>query len=206
MQDEVLDLTIVIPSHNPDEKLEKAVMGLRARGFHDMIVVNDGSDEEHMKPFGEVEGDATVIHYRKNRGRGRAMKVAFAFCKENRRKSQGVIIVDLDNQHHPDDVYACGKALLENRGHLILGCRDFQGQGISLISRFENGIKKKAFRFFGGIKVSDTRAGLLAIDMSRLSQLMEIKGEHYEYETNMLLETKKMSLPITEVPIRTLSA
>lgn len=206
MRDEVLDLTIVIPSYNPGTKLKKAVSGLTARGFHDIIVVNDGSDEEHMKPFSDVEGDSTVIHYRKNRGRGRALKVAFAFCRENRKKSQGVIIVDLDNQYHPDDVYACGKALLENHGHLILGCRDFQREGISFISRFGNGIKKNAFRIFCGIKVSDTKAGLLAIGMSRLPEMMEIKGERYEYETNMLLETKKMSLPITEVPIRTLSA
>lgn len=206
MQDAVLDLTIVIPVFNPDEKLQRAVTNLRERGFHDIIVINDGSDEEHMKPFSVVEGYSTVIHYRKNRGRGRALKVAFAFCQEHRRKSQGVIVVDLDSPHHPNDVYACGKALMENDGHLILGCRDFREEGVSMISRVENGIKKGAFRIFCGIKISDTGAGLRAIGMSRLPEIMEIKGERYEYETNMLLETKKMRLPITEVTIGTLSA
>lgn len=206
MQDAVLNLTIVIPAYNPGETLQKVVKGLRERGFHDIIVVNDGSDEEHMKPFTSVEGESTVIHYKKNRGKGRAMKTAFAFCKENRRKSQGVIIVDLDYQYHPDDVYACGKALLENNGHLILGCRNFQDNAISFKSKFGNGIKKGAFWLFCGLKISDTNAGLRAISMSLLPQIMEIKGERYEYETNMLLEAKNLEWPITEVLIRNLSA
>ena len=206
MKDEVLDLTIVVPVYNPDEKLQKMVKGLRERGFHDIIVVNDGSDEEHMKPFTQVEGDSTVIHCRKSRGKGKAMKIAFAFCKENRKRSQGVIIASSDNQYHPDDVYACGKALLENNGHLILGCRNFHDHSISFKAKFGNGIIKGVFRVFCGIKVSDTKAGLRAISMSLIPKIMEIKGERYEYDTNMLLEAKLLELPITEVPIRTLSA
>lgn len=206
MKDEVLDLTIVVSVYNPNEKLQKTVKELRERGFHDIIVVNDGSDEEHMKPFGEIEGESTVIHCRKNKGKGRAMKIAFAFCEENRRKSQGVIIVDSDSKHHPDDVYACGKALLENHGHLILGCRNFHDESISFKSKFGNGIVKGMFRLFCGIKVSDTQAGLRAIGMSLIPKIMEIKGERNEYDTNMLLEAKLLELPITEVPIRSLSA
>lgn len=206
VRDEVLDLTIVVPSYNPDEKLSKVVGRLLERGFHDIIVVNDGSDDEHMNPFSAVEGKATIIHCRKNRGRGRAIKLAFAFCSEHRKRSHGVIIVDLTYQYHPDDVYACGKALLENDGHLIIGCRNFQEERMSFVSKLGNGIKNGAFRLFGGIKVSDTGAGLRAIGMSKLPEIMEIKGEHQEYERNMLLETKKLSLPITEVTVRTLSA
>ena len=206
MKDAVLDLTIVVPSHNPDERLSEVIKALINRGFHDIIVVNDGSDEEHMKPFSSIEREATVIHYRKKKGKGRATKLAFAFCKENRRKSQGIIIVEWDNNHHPDDVYACGKALLENKGHFILGCRNFRDNSISLKNKFGNGIRTGAFRLFCGIKVSDTQAGLCAIGMALLPKIMEIKGETNEYESNMLLEVKNLELPIIEVPIRTLSA
>ena len=33
---------------------------------------------------------------------------------------------------------------------------------------------------------------------------MEVKGERFEYETNMLLETKRVDIPINEVKIRTI--
>ncbi len=203
MQDAVLDLTIIVPSYNPDEKLKLVVEGLRARGFHDIIIVNDGSDETHQAPF-EMVGSCTVIHHKVNKGKGRALKTAFSFCMENRQHSQGVITVDGDNQHHPDDVYACGKALLENRQSLVLGCRNFKSDDVPPRSKFGNGITKGIFRTLCGLKISDTQTGLRAIAMSKLPDMMEIKGERYEYETNMLLETKNIEMPICEVPIRTI--
>lgn len=204
MRDEVLDLSIVIPSYNPDEKLQKVVEGLKAKGFHDLIVVNDGSDKEHLEPFEKIAGDCTVIHHKENKGKGRAMKTAFAFCLENRRKSKGVITVDGDNQHHPEDVYACGQALLENEEALVLGCRNFKGDDVPFKSKYGNGITKGVFKVLCGLKISDTQTGLRGISMKKLPEIMEIRGERYEYETNMLLETKNLNMPITEVMIRTI--
>lgn len=204
MQDAVLDLTVIIPSFNPDEKLIKVVEGLKEKGFHDIIVVNDGSDEAHMKPFSEIDGICTIIHHNGNKGKGRAMKTAFAFCVENRKKSAGVITVDGDNQHHPDDVYACGEALLEHPGSLVLGCRNFSGDDVPFKSKYGNGITKGVFRALCGLKISDTQTGLRAISQGNLEEMLQIKGERYEYETNMLLETKNLDMKITEVPIRTI--
>lgn len=204
MQDNVLNMTIVIPSYNPDEKLQKVVEGLRERGFHDIVVVNDGSDKDHLKPFECVGNQCTVIHHKENKGKGRAMKTAFSFCMENRKKSLGVITVDGDNQHHPEDVYACGEALLENREHLVLGCRDFSSDGVPFKSKYGNNITKGIFRVLCGLSISDTQTGLRAISMEQLPKIAKIRGERYEYETNMLLETKNMEMEITEVPIRTI--
>lgn len=204
MKDFVLDLSIIIPSYNPDEKLVKVVEGLREKGFHDIIVVNDGSDHEHQKPFEKIDQYCTVIHHKVNKGKGRAMKTAFEFCLDNRKNSAGVVTVDGDNQHHPDDVYACGKALLEHPENLILGCRNFSGDDVPKRSKYGNNITKGVFRFLCGLKISDTQTGLRAISLSRLQEMLEVKGERYEYETNMLLETKNYDIAITEVPIRTI--
>ena len=37
--------TIIIPSLNPDTKLEQVVVGLVEAGYDDIVIVNDGSDE-----------------------------------------------------------------------------------------------------------------------------------------------------------------
>lgn len=204
MKDSVLDLCIIIPSYNPDDKLVKVVEGLRAKGFHDIIVVNDGSDSDHQKPFEQIDKDCTVIHHKVNKGKGRAMKTAFSFCLDNRKNSAGIITVDGDNQHHADDVYACGKALLDNPEQLVLGCRNFSGDDVPARSKFGNTITKNVFRFLCGIKISDTQTGLRAFATNRLEEMLEIKGERYEYETNMLLETKNYDIPVREIPIRTI--
>lgn len=203
MSDAVLDLTIIIPSYNPDEKLIKVVEGLKEKGFHDIIIVNDGSDSNHQEPFKKLDGEYTIIHHKENKGKGRAMKTAFSFCAENRKHSLGVITVDGDNQHKPEDVYACGKALLERPDSLVLGCRDFSGADVPKKSRYGNHITKGVFRIFCGLKISDTQTGLRAFSADKLIQMSEIKGERYEYETNVLLEAKDMNLSFTEVPIQT---
>lgn len=59
-------------------------------------------------------------------------------------------------------------------------------------------------KYLTGITVSDTQTGLRGIPCFFMEQLLMVKGERFEFETNMLLETKKKKIPIVEVPIRTI--
>ena len=59
------DVTIILPSLNPDEKLLKTVNSLLEKGFHDIIVVNDGSDEAYLAPFETIssyEACTLLVH------------------------------------------------------------------------------------------------------------------------------------------------
>ena len=51
MNNDFSKVTIVLPSLNPDDKLNKVVEGLLEAGFKDIVLVNDGSDEAHLEPF-----------------------------------------------------------------------------------------------------------------------------------------------------------
>ena len=51
MEDLILKVSVIIPSLNPDNKLIQVVDALVAKGFDDIILVNDGSDKAHMQPF-----------------------------------------------------------------------------------------------------------------------------------------------------------
>ena len=51
MEDLILKVSVIIPSLNPDNKLIQVVDALVAKGFEDIILVNDGSDKAHMQPF-----------------------------------------------------------------------------------------------------------------------------------------------------------
>ena len=42
---------VIIPSLNPDEKLKRTVSGMLNAGFEKIIIVNDGSDKEHLDNF-----------------------------------------------------------------------------------------------------------------------------------------------------------
>lgn len=59
-------------------------------------------------------------------------------------------------------------------------------------------------KFLAGVSVSDTQTGLRGIPSSFMRELLALKGERFEFETNMLMETKKRKIPIVEVPIQTI--
>lgn len=59
-------------------------------------------------------------------------------------------------------------------------------------------------KYLTGITVSDTQTGLRGIPAAFMQQLLMVKGERFEFETNMLLETKTRKIPIVEVPIKTI--
>ncbi len=200
-----MNVTIVLPSLNPDEKLNMVVDSLLQEGFTDIIIVNDGSNETHLEPFmiADKHPEVTLLTHEVNRGKGRAMKTAFSYVLENRPETAGVITVDGDNQHTGKDIKACAQMLLEKKDHIILGCRDFNDPDVPAKSRFGNRLTRGIFRFLCGIKVSDTQTGLRAIPYSYLPLMCQVPGERYEYETEMFFAIKREKINITEVKIQT---
>lgn len=195
---------VILPSLNPDEKLSGVVDGLLRNGFRDIILVNDGSSPEALHYFQEaaVHSEVTVLNHPVNRGKGAALKTAFSWVLSHRSECLGVVTADGDGQHHPDDILACCLHMLET-GHITLGCRDFSMPEVPVRSRFGNRMTSFIFRFFIGMKLSDTQTGLRAIPRSYLETMLNIVGDRYEYETQMLLAIKHQSLPYDEVSIRT---
>lgn len=197
---------IVIPSYEPDEKLPGLLQKLKERGFQNIVLVDDGSGERYAHFFEEAKEKygCRVLHHAVNQGKGRALKTAFHHCLWEFKEMPGVITADSDGQHSPDCILACVEALLENPNALILGCRCFEGEEVPARSEFGNKCTRLVMKYLTGITVSDTQTGLRGIPRTFMEQLLTVKGERFEFETNMLLETKNKKIPIVEVPIRTI--
>lgn len=200
-----MNVTIVLPSLNPDEKLNMVVDGLLGAGFTDIVIVNDGSDEQHMEPFLKADShkEVTLLTHEVNKGKGRALKTAFSYVIENRKDIAGVVTVDGDNQHTAHDIKACADKMAAEQDKVILGCRDFSKDNVPFKSRFGNNSTSMVFGLFCGIKISDTQTGLRAIPYQYLPLMCETEGERFEYETEMLFTLKKNHITFLEVPIET---
>ena len=198
------NVTVIIPALNPDEKLLNVCLELRDNGFDDIIIVNDGSSAETLKFFPDESKYpfCTVLHHRRNRGKGAALRTAFRYFIESRKGKDGVVTIDCAGHHLTNDIIACVKKMTET-GKIVLGCRNFSSKKIPLRSRLGNIITRFVFKLFCGIKISDTQTGLRVIPAKYLTDFIEIKGARYEYETNMHLEMKKRHIDCVEVPIDT---
>jgi len=195
---------IVLPSLNPNEKFDRVIDGLREAGFQRIVVVDDGSDEQHREHFDRAESfpECTVIRHEVNKGKGRALKDGFIEVLRSFPDAEGVITIDGDGQHLTKDIIACGNRMLEEKDKVILGCRNFDLPGVPSRSVAGNKTTSGLFRLYG-ITLSDTQTGLRAIPMRYVSRFTGIEGERFEYETNMLLKMKRRGIGFLEQEIET---
>lgn len=196
------NIYIVIPAYEPDEKLTAVVEELYNETDCKLIVVNDGSGEDKRAVFESIKGRAVLLEHEHNRGKGAALKTAFAYIKENVSGSYGVITADADGQHKTADIMRIADALEAHPDRLIMGCRKFTGD-IPFRSRFGNNMTRAVFRFAAGVGVSDTQTGLRGFSGSLTDFMLGLSGERYEFEMNMLLEAAREGIAFFEVPIET---
>lgn len=198
------DIPIIIPSYEPDERLVNLCEDLFQNNLKNVIVINDGSDFKYDKIFNKIEKNYgyIILKHSVNLGKGRGLKTAFNYLLSKQEEILGCITVDSDGQHMVKDIIKCMNIFKKNSNSLVLGCRDFKLENVPTKSRLGNNITKNVFRFFLGIKVSDTQTGLRVIPKKFMKELLTTNGERFEFETNMLIDCKD-KYPIIEVPIDT---
>ncbi len=197
-------VTVVIPSYKPDEKLLSTLRGAIETGFTDIIVVDDGGGEKYAPIFDEVKKlpECTVLHHAVNRGKGAALKTAFAYYIENRKDSLGLVTADADGQHLPKDILGCAESMADS-GSVVLGVRDFSQPHVPPRSKAGNRFTSGFFKIFFGMNISDTQTGLRAIPREYVKPISEVDGDRYEYETHMLFLISKAKIPLSEHVIDT---
>lgn len=191
---------LIIPAYQPDLNLVKLVRLVHAKSDLEIIVVDDGSDADKKVIFDKLDGLATVLTHEHNQGKGQSLKTAYAYILE-RGTYGNIVTADADGQHKIWDIFRVVNQSQEHPGALILGARAFSGK-VPLRSAFGNKLTRFLFKQQTGVAVSDTQTGLRAFTTNMLPFMLEVDGQRYEYEMNVLLAASK-SFPIVEVPIET---
>lgn len=195
-------MVVIIPAYQPDEKLHQLVLALHEKTDYDLVVVDDGSDRDRRDLFASLEPYAKILKHPQNRGKGAALKTALSYVRERYPADEGVVTIDADGQHLPEDIIRVSKAWEAEPEKLVLGSRRFTG-AVPFKSRAGNAITRFVFALSTGVKVFDTQTGLRAFGVFRIPMMLEMKGDRYEYEINVLLYATRHRIPILEVTIQT---
>ena len=195
--------TALIPAYEPDEKLIKVLEDVKKYRF-DIFVVDDGSGEKYKDIFEKAAEYAEVISYPENKGKGYALKTGIKRIKEKYKDERYVVVtLDSDGQHTAEDTLKiCEQAVCEP-ATLVLGSRK-RDKNVPLKSRFGNAMTKVVYKLSTGLTVNDTQTGLRAFTCELTEYILDVKGDRYEYEMNVLLDFSKKSIKITEVVIATI--
>lgn len=196
---------ILIPAYEPGPALPQLVNALTKAPIPAIVVVDDGSGPQFEAIFDQVRGFAcvTVLRHARNRGKGAALKTGIAYIIRQFPDAAGVVTVDADGQHHPEDILAVAARLDETPEAMILGARGFEGD-IPLRSRFGNQLTRRVMRIVLGRDLSDTQTGLRAIPRALMDRLLEVPATGYEFELEMLVAAKHLGVEVLEQPIRTI--
>jgi len=191
---------VLIPAYEPDMRLLPLVKELTAE--FKVVVVDDGSRPACAQTFSLArDAGAVVLKHAFNLGKGAALKTGIRFI-EGCGDAKGVITADADGQHSARDIRRIRDEMLFHPDTLFLGVRDLSKMPPR--SRFGNTMTLFFFRLLTRIRVSDTQTGLRGLPVSLFTRLLELSGERYEYEMNMLLAIRHWGISYKEIPIETI--
>ena len=186
---------ILIPTYNPKDKLKELIEKLQANNFNNILIVNDGSEDDRV--FYKIK-NVKVISYGVNRGKGYALKYGLNYLKGI--DFDGVITVDDDLQHTISDIEKIARLFISDKG-VYLGTRDFKKA--PTLRRKGNEISSKLFKIFHGQNIPDTQNGLRCFPKELISKLYNIDGDGFEYELNVLKYLTHSKIKVNLVDIQT---
>lgn len=196
------EIVIIIPVYHPDEQLVKLVKNLKQKENRTIIVINDGSESIYDSYFEAIQEDCHLLKNSQNKGKGNALKKGFRYILENNTKGKGVITVDGDGQHQVEDIEKVIQEFNKGKTNVILGEREFKKSKVPLKSKLGNMLARRWIKIKTRTTLKDTQTGLRAIPIECLPDLVELKGEKYEYEMEMLYYFIAKQRKIINVPIK----
>lgn len=177
-----------------------------AHGFEHIVVVDDGSGPAYAHFFDALKEkeSCVVLHYPENKGKGFALKHGMHYILDNLPNAPGVITADSDGQHTAHDCLSVAEAMLKTPDQLILGSRDFSKEDVPKKSKTGNHLTSFFFKLLYGQWLPDTQTGLRGISRELMMQFMDVAGNRFEYEMNMLIHAAIYHIGFVVVPIDTI--
>lgn len=193
-----MKVAVVIPAYNESAQIIKVIKMIRKKSLP-IIVVDDGSIDNTYELVKSEKVDVLLSNER-NKGKGKSLKKAFMYLKENYSDIEGIIIMDADAQHLPEelDLFLDG---LRKGSFFIVGNRFHNAQNMPLIRRLTNIVMSSIISLYAKQKIPDTQCGFKAFKKDVLDKI-EIKTDKYEIDSELILEAALHGYKIDSVPVQ----
>jgi len=193
-------LSIVLPAKNEADnlsrlipKLKKCLEQLKGNKPREIIVVNDGSDDETEKVC--LSMGIKVVSHPYSLGNGAAIKTGT-------RNAMGDIIVfmDADGQHNPEDIPRLLEKLYQGYD-MAVGARNYSGQASN--ARFlANLAYNRLASIMTSYNIADLTSGFRAVRARHFKKFLYLLPNGFSYPTTCTMAFFRSGLPVAYVPIK----
>lgn len=196
-----LDVSIVIPVYNERDTVVECVRRVQAVGIHrEIILVDDFSLDGTRRLLLKLERepDIRVLLHGYNRGKGAALRTAFAEVQ-----GEVVIVQDADLEYDPSDFPKLLAPLEQGDADVVYGSRFLAGasRDPSRLHRFGNWLLTQASNAATGQRLTDMETCYKAFRRGVLEQI-KIEEERFGFEPEITAKVARLGYDIQEVPIR----
>ncbi|WP_075074193.1 glycosyltransferase family 2 protein [Longilinea arvoryzae] len=192
------NILALIPAFNEEVGVADVIHG--ASKYLPVLVVDDGSHDRTAQIA--EEAGAVVLRQVPNQGKGAAMRAGFQYALQN--GYAGVITLDADRQHNPDEIPIFFDCYTQTQADLIIGARDFRKMPI--VRRCSNTIGRVMFSWALGQKDRDNQSGYRFISNRLMEKLIGSTERGFEFEVEMLAVCVKLGYRLEWVTIQTIYA
>ncbi len=190
-----MKICAIIPAYNEEKNIRWLVSSLKKSGYA-VLVIDDGSSDGTSNEASSA--GAEVLRNGVNQGKGASLIRGFSHVK--RGDFDGVIVMDGDGQHLPEDIPALLSAAGAG-GNLVVGNRMARPGEMPLSRWLTNKFMSFLLSCLTKQRISDSQCGFRFISASTLAKL-NLSCSNYEIESEMLLAAGRSGCKILSVPVK----
>ncbi|MEN8184248.1 MAG: glycosyltransferase family 2 protein [Myxococcota bacterium] len=198
-----MKISVVIPAYNEEATVEQLLLRVRQAPFaKEILVVDDASTDgtaKRVRAVAEHAPEVRLLEHRENRGKGAALRTAFAEVS-----GDVVIVQDADLEYDPADYPTLLGPIAEGRADVVFGSRFLGSPRGHRVLYFWHYLVNRFFTLLSNalndLNLSDMETCYKAFRREVLDGL-QIRSNRFGFEPEFTAKVARRRLRIYEVPI-----